>query len=40
MKKVKPAIFKGPMGWGWVSLRELAEIVGQTPLETWGNFLI
>ena len=38
MENVKPAIYRGPLGWGWVSLKELAEIIGQTPEETWSNF--
>lgn len=38
MKKVKPAIFSGPLGWGWVRLKELAEIIGQSPVEVWEKF--
>jgi len=37
-KKVKPAIFSGPLGWGWVELEELAEIIGQSPEQTWRNY--
>jgi len=36
--KIKPAIYAGPLRWGWVSLSDLAEIIGQTPEETWKNF--
>lgn len=34
----KLTIFSGPLGWGWVKLAELAEIVGQSPKEVWKNF--
>lgn len=38
LKKLKPAIFSGPLGWGWVSLGDLAEIIGQSPKKTWDSF--
>ena len=28
MKKEKPGIYSGPLGWGWCSMAEVAEIVG------------
>lgn len=37
-KKIKPAVYRGPARWGWVSLKELAEVIGQSPMETWDNF--
>ncbi|UZE93127.1 MAG: hypothetical protein IB617_03150 [Candidatus Nealsonbacteria bacterium] len=37
-KKLKPAIFEGPCGWGWVNLQELAEIIGKNPEDIWYSF--
>ena len=39
MKKTKPAIWAGPLCWGWVNLGELAEVVGVTPRETFQKFV-
>lgn len=38
MKKIKPAIYQGPLGWGWVYFRELCEIKKMTTYELWGKF--
>lgn len=36
--KMKEVNVYRALGWGWVSLKELAEIIGQSPKETWENF--
>lgn len=38
-KKVKPALFIGFHGWGWVKLTELCELVGLTPTQLFKAFL-
>ena len=37
-KKVKPAMYVGFHGWGWVKLTELCELVGVTPTQLFANF--
>ncbi len=37
-RKIRPAIYSGPLGWGWCRLGEVAEMVGQLPAEVWRNF--
>lgn len=36
--KVKPAIYNGYHGWGWVKLTELCEIIGTTPTLLFTHF--
>lgn len=38
--KMKPAIYNGSFGWGWVSLSELAEMLDLDPVEVWSNFSV
>ncbi|XOB46283.1 MAG: hypothetical protein ACKKMV_02415 [Candidatus Nealsonbacteria bacterium] len=38
LKKLKPAIYQGPCGWGWIRLKELAEIIGKNPKDIWYDF--
>lgn len=38
MKKSHPALHDGPMGWKWVLLGELAEIMNRRPWEVWERF--
>ena len=37
-KKKEPKVVPGPLGWGWVRLSELAEIIGQSAKGAWFNF--
>ena len=37
-RKTRPAIYAGPLGWGWCSLAEVAKIIGQLPAEAWRQF--
>lgn len=39
IKKHSPAIFSGPLGWGWMKLGEIAECVGKTPGEVFSDFI-
>lgn len=38
MKKVKPAIYSGLFGWGWVDLEELGGVLGLTPHQVWMRY--
>jgi hypothetical protein len=37
--KIKPALYAGPFGWGWVFLPELAEMMNLDPVTVWDSFL-
>lgn len=38
MYKIKPALYRGPLGWTWVDLQELTQMTGWEPQGLWNRF--